>query len=67
MKRALSSATVEKDVEAAYKTAITKGRKHAVLHSPLNTDGYAVWDVKVAEPPATVRLLLEAKYDLDLK
>ena len=55
----LKTAVVEKDVEHAYREAIHKGRPDAVITSPHNTDGYARW--------GTVRLLLEAKYDLDFK
>lgn len=60
MKQALSIARVEKDVENAYREAIRKGRPDAIITSPHGTDGFATW-----EP--SVRLLLEAKYDLDFK
>ena len=65
MKQALAIARVEKDVENAYREATRKGRPGATITSPHGTDGYAVWNSKV--PPANVRLLLEAKYDLDFK
>ena len=56
-------ALVEKDVENNYRAGITGARPSVTWTSPHNTDGVAVWDA----PPATVRLLLEAKYDLNLK
>ena len=59
MIKALQAAVVEKDVENAYRETIRKGRPQATITSPYNTDGYAQWD--------SVRLLLEAKYDLDFK
>jgi len=59
MKTALTNARVEKDVENAYREAIHKGRPEATLTSPHGTDGYALW--------SNVRLLLEAKFDLDFK
>ena len=65
MKHALANARVEKDVENAYRHAIKKAKPGATIASPHGTDGYAVWGNE--RPLATVRLLLEAKYDLDLK
>ena len=59
MKDALYAARVEKDVENTYREAIRKERPKAVLTSPHGTDGYAEW--------SNVRLLLEAKFDLDFK
>lgn len=56
----LAIASVEKDVESAYRAAISKARPKATWTSPHGTDGYAEW-------PENVRLLLEAKYDKDLK
>lgn len=53
---------VEKDVENVYRAGISKTRPSAVWSSPYGTDGVAEW-----QGAATVRLLLEAKYDLDLK
>ena len=61
--KSLKTAVVEKDVENAYREAIHKGRPDAAITSPHNTDGYAQWGVG----SASVRLLLEAKYDLDFK
>ena len=55
----LASATVEKDVEGAYRTAIARARSAAVVSSPHGTDGFYVW--------GDVRLLVEVKFDLDLK
>lgn len=55
---------VEKDVENSYRAGISKQRPTATWTSPHKTDGVAVWE---GTAPATVRLLLEAKYDLDLK
>jgi hypothetical protein len=55
---------VEKDVENSYRAGISKQRPSATWTSPHKTDGVAVWE---STAPATVRLLLEAKYDLDLK
>lgn len=59
MKAKLTRAIVEKDVENAYREEILRLRECASITSPHNTDGYAQWD--------HVRLLLEAKLDLDLK
>lgn len=59
MKKALAVAIKEKDVENAYRAAIHKTKPEATITSPHGTDGYAQW--------GTVRLLLEAKYDLDFK
>jgi len=61
--QALQAALVEKDVENAYREAIHAARPQATLTSPHGTDGYAQW----AKDATTVRLLLEAKYDLDFK
>lgn len=58
--KGLDIATVEKDVENVYRTEISRLRPGASWTSPHGTDGYAEW-------PENVRLLLEAKYDLDLK
>jgi len=59
----LDAAVVEKDVENAYRTEIQQSRPEAVFTSPHKTDGFATW----AAGATTVRLLLEAKYDLDFK
>lgn len=59
MKTALQNARVEKEVENAYWAAIRKDRPKASITSPHGTDGFATW--------GTVRLLLEAKFDLDFK
>ena len=56
---------VEKDVENNYRAGISRARPGATWTSPHNTDGVATWTGEIT--PATVRLLLEAKYDLDLK
>jgi hypothetical protein len=56
---------VEKDVENNYRAGISRARPGATWTSPHNTDGVATWTGETT--PATVRLLLEAKYDLDLK
>jgi hypothetical protein len=56
---------VEKDVENNYRAGISRARPKATWTSPHNTDGVATWTGETT--PATVRLLLEAKYDLDLK
>ena len=55
---ALGKAVVEKDVEGVYRSEITRLTGSAWT-SPHGTDGYTEW--------STVRLLLETKYDLDLK
>jgi hypothetical protein len=55
----MKTALVEKDVENSYRAGISAAKPDAQWTSPHGTDGYAQW--------ATVRLLLEAKYDLDLK
>ena len=55
-------AVVEKDVENQYRAGISKVRPSAAWSSPYGTDGVAEW-----QGAATVRLLLEAKYNLDLK
>lgn len=55
----MKTALVEKDVENNYRAGISAAKPDAQWTSPHGTDGYAQW--------ATVRLLLEAKYDLDLK
>lgn len=62
-KTALTNARVEKDVENAYRAEVAHCRADAAWESPYGTDGLAIWGDK----PATVRLLLEAKYDHDLK
>lgn len=54
----LKKAVVEKDVEGVYRSEITR-LTGAAWTSPHGTDGYTEW--------STVRLLLEAKYDVDLK
>lgn len=59
MKKQLDEAVVEKDVENAYRGEILRLRPQATITSPHNVDGYAQW--------STVRLLLEAKFDLDLR
>lgn len=59
MKKTLQNARVEKDVENAYREELHKERPEASITSPHGTDGYAVW--------GSVRLLLEAKYNLDFK
>lgn len=58
--KGLDTATVEKDVENVYRAEISRLRSNATWASPHGTDGYAEW-------PKNVRLLLEAKYDVDLK
>lgn len=55
----LKASVTEKDVENAYRAGLQKARPQASITSPYNTDGYAQWD--------KVRLLLEAKFDLDFK
>lgn len=62
----LKMAHNEKDVENTYRQVIREEVPHATLTSPHGTDGLAVWDSKDI-PPATVRLLLEMKYDKDFK
>jgi hypothetical protein len=64
-KAALSFARVEKDVENAYRAEVSHQRADAAWTSPHGTDGYATWENKGAL--THVRLLLEAKYDHDLK
>ena len=59
MKTSLAGSRVEKDVENAYRAEISRLRPDAKWSSPYGTDGYAKWP--------SVRLLLEAKYDKDLK
>jgi len=56
---ALTTARVEKDVENAYRAEVSHHRPEAQWTSPHGTDGHATW--------GTVRLLLEAKFDQDLK
>ena len=58
----MKGSVVEKDVENAYRAGISKVRPSAAWSSPYGTDGVAEW-----QGAATVRLLLEAKYNLDLK
>lgn len=60
---ALASAYVEKDIENAYRAEVSYYRSSAAWTSPHGTDGLATW----TRGPATVRLLLEAKYDRNLK
>jgi hypothetical protein len=55
---AFANAVVEKDVENAYRQNISRVRPAAIWESKYNTDGIARW--------STVRLLLEAKFDLNL-
>lgn len=62
-KTALKAACVEKDVENAYRAEVTHHRQDATWTSPHGTDGQAEWPAAAG----TVRLLLEAKYDQDLK
>lgn len=65
---ALKSSVNEKDVENAYRQAIREEQPDASFTSPHNTDGYAQWTALDAKKqPTNVRLLLEAKYDIDLK
>ncbi len=52
-------ALVEKDVENSYRAGISSVRPAAAWTSPHGTDGVAEWP--------TVRLLLEAKFDTNLK
>lgn len=61
---ALAVAHVEKDVENAYRAEVS-AQRDASWSSPHGTDGVATWST--VTPPVTVRLLLEAKYDLDFK
>jgi hypothetical protein len=64
----LKSSVNEKDVENAYRQAIREEQPSASFTSPHNTDGYAQWSsVDAKNQPVSVRLLLEAKYDIDLK
>lgn len=63
---ALAASRVEKDVENAYRAEVSAQRTYASWSSPHATDGLAVWSSESA-PPVNVRLLLEAKYDLDFK
>jgi len=60
-KQALAGARVEKDVENAYRAEISHVRPNAAWTSPFGSDGVAEWGAP------SVRLLLEAKYDQDLK
>jgi hypothetical protein len=62
----LKEAVCEKDVENAYRGEIARLRPKAVWSSPFSTDGVAEWEAK-GPPPTTVRLLLEFKYDRELK
>ena len=61
----LTNARVEKDVENGYRSEISAARPSAVWASPHGCDGHATWEG--VEAPATVRLLLEAKLDQNLK
>jgi hypothetical protein len=63
---ALAASRVEKDVENAYRAEVSAQRADVSWSSPHATDGLAVWSSESA-PPVNVRLLLEAKYDLDFK
>ena len=64
----LNKAVVEKDVENAYREAIQVEVPEASITSPHNTDGFAEWCYEnAAEQDVSVRLLLETKYDLELK
>ena len=63
---ALAASRVEKDVENAYRAEVSAQRTDVSWSSPHATDGLAVWSSENA-PPVNVRLLLEAKYDLDFK
>lgn len=58
-RRLLANAQNEKDVENAYKAEILAQVPSARITSPFGSDGYVEFE--------TVRLLLEAKYDYDLK
>jgi hypothetical protein len=59
---ALKRAVTEKDVENAYRAEISRILPEGAWTSPHNTDGCLSWS---ANKP--VRLLFEAKYDLDLR
>jgi hypothetical protein len=65
MLMAFAAANNEKDVENTYRAAITAHAPQVTWQSPHNTDGLAVW--KPGLQPATVRLLLEAKFDQDFQ
>ena len=54
----MSMARVEKDVEGGYRTRISR-LTGAVWSSPFGSDGLAEW--------GDVRMLMEAKYDFDMK
>lgn len=62
---ALDASRVEKDVENAYRAEVSARRDDVEWSSPHGTDGLAAWTA--GTPPRSVRLLLEAKYDLDFK
>ncbi len=62
---ALGASRVEKDVESAYRAEVSARRDDVEWSSPHGTDGLAAWSD--GTPPRSVRLLLEAKYDLDFK
>ena len=61
----LKGARVEKDVENAYRSEVSGGTA-AAWASPFGTDGVADWSPTGAEA-SSVRLLLEAKYEIDMK
>lgn len=60
---AFTHAVVEKDVENAYRQEISRVRPGVQWRSIHNTDGVAEWPVQIT----TVRMLLEAKFDLQLQ
>lgn len=62
---ALGASRVEKDVESAYRAEVSARRDDVEWSSPHGTDGLAAWTA--GTPLRSVRLLLEAKYDLDFK
>lgn len=55
----MKSAVVEKDVEAAWRAAITSARPHAQVSSPVGCDGLFVW--------GETRMLAEFKFDFDMR
>lgn len=62
-KAALDTARVEKDVENAYRAEISNHVPDVAWSSPHGSDGLAQWKASAS----TVRLLLEANFDQDLK
>lgn len=58
-RRLLDEAKTEKDVENAYRAEIAQCLPNAKITSPFGSDGFVEFE--------TVRLLLEAKYDWDMK